>query len=421
MPKRLVVCADGTWNEPTPKDDGTPTNVFKIACAITPCAADGVRQVVYYHPGVGTGWDMLDKVLGGATGVGISKNILDAYVFLMCNYEPGDFLWFFGFSRGAYTVRSLGGLIRNSGIPRPDRFDKLWDAYDLYRRRDDRSHPRSDEAANFREEYTYRESRPPADPRGRDTSITFVGVWDTVGALGVPGGLSRYLRKRALSFHDCQLSRYIDHAYQALAIDEHRPAFSPTLWTKRDPGDLPGQTMEQVWFAGVHSNIGGGYPDTGLSDEAFEWLTSKATAYGLEIERSRLPLKPRYDGRLMSSQKVLYRVMGVWSKIVNPIRRWYANRWKSVLAATDMAIASGTTWHGDYVRPIPSHTPLHASVTDRMTDVSCWYAPTNKGLLQRPVLSLVRPGSPDTPKPEPATRSGPVNAGSDAPDEARPT
>ena len=169
MPKRLIVCCDGTWNKP---DQPSPTNVTKLALYVASQDPAGIEQRVFYDKGVGTG--RFDHLLGGAFGVGLSKNVQDGYRFLVANYEPGDELFFFGFSRGAYTARSIVGFIRNSGLLKREYADKLAPAYDLYRRRDDASHPDAAEAELFRKSFAYK-------PR-----VKFIGVWDTVGAFGIP-------------------------------------------------------------------------------------------------------------------------------------------------------------------------------------------------------------------------------------------
>ena len=135
MTKRLVVCADGTWNDPDQTQAGrlAVTHVVKLASAVRPEAPDGRAQLVAYHKGVGERGGLWDKITGGAFGVGISDNIQELYRFLVMNFAPGDELWFFGFSRGAYTVRSLAGLVRNCGILKRDHFQRCGEAYDLYR------------------------------------------------------------------------------------------------------------------------------------------------------------------------------------------------------------------------------------------------------------------------------------------------
>lgn len=303
MPKRLVVCCDGTWNKPDQHENGKPsaTNVTKVAVSVAPLDAGGEKQVLFYDRGVGTNW--YSRYVGGAFGVGLSKNIRDAYQFLVANYEPDDKLYFFGFSRGAYTARSLAGFVRNSGLLRREYAHRLDAAYELYRRRGDDSHPNAVEATLFRKSFCH-------EPR-----IHFLGVWDTVGALGLPApGPLSWINKE-WKFHDVKLSRSVDNAFHALAVDEKRKAFKPTLWEQQK--DAGPQVLEQVWFAGVHSNVGGGYGSTGLSDLALLWMIRKAEGCGLVFDLTalgRLPqpivLKPDASEMPRKSQTVFYKVLG---------------------------------------------------------------------------------------------------------------
>jgi uncharacterized protein (DUF2235 family) len=301
--KRLVVCCDGTWDTPDHTENGRacPSNVTKLALAVAPQDAHGVAQRVFYGKGVGTGRH--DRWLGGAFGWGLSRHILDAYRFLIEEYEPDDQLFLFGFSRGAYTVRSLAGLIRNSGLLRVAWSVKLSAAYNLYRRRDDASHPTGIEAQLFRRSYAY------------EPHVYFIGVWDTVGSLGIPV-LFPWLAfiNRRWQFHDVKLSSYVDHAFHALAIDEQRQAFVPTLWEQQD--HAVEQQMEQVWFAGVHSNVGGGYADAGLSDLALLWIAQKAAACGLVFDREYLGdnLHPNALGVLRDSHTGIFGLLAAMER-----------------------------------------------------------------------------------------------------------
>lgn len=300
MPKRLVVCADGTWNEPQQTDRGlpAPTNVVKLASAVAPEDRFRVPQVVAYHKGVGERGGLLDKLTGGAFGVGISENILELYTFLVTNFAPGDELWFFGFSRGAYTVRSLAGLVRNCGILRREHMGRCAEAYALYRDRAREAHPKGRQAVSFRDAYAWEGS----------VEVRFIGVWDTVGALGIPVYPLRFWTKRQYEFHDVELSSHVGTACQALALDERRRPFQPSLW--RCQPDSPGtQVLEQAWFPGVHGDVGGGYAEAGLSDGALAWMCDRASRAGLALEPARLPspdpLSPEHD-----SMTWFYRVMG---------------------------------------------------------------------------------------------------------------
>ena len=212
----------------------------------------------------------------------------------MHNYEEGDDLFLFGFSRGAYTARSLVGLIRNCGLLRKSKAGRFMSAMDLYRKPDDP--PDSPEARRFRE------------ANSREVPIAFLGVWDTVGALGIPlRGLHR-LTRRKHQFHDIELSSIVKHAYQALAIDERRWPFRASVW-KALPKE--GQTVEQVWFPGVHGDVGGGYAANGLSDAAFAWLMAKATDHGLALDAEYVAeqIKPDPLSTLHDSRTGFYKLL----------------------------------------------------------------------------------------------------------------
>jgi len=256
MAKSLIVCCDGTWNSADQK--GSPTNVTKMARAIPPRSADGNPQIVYYDEGVGVG-NVVERVVGGALGSGLGENVQQAYRFFCLNYEPGDQLLLFGFSRGAYTVRSLAGLVSLVGLLRKGDLDQLPRIWDFYRT------PVEKRSVDF------------VDQRwidGRTPDITLVGVWDTVGSLGIPGNFLGSLGRKRHAFHDVKLGSRIRHAYQALAIDERRKNFAPAIWDTT-ASNIAVQKVDQQWFAGAHSNIGGGYPDSILSDLAFLWMCEK--------------------------------------------------------------------------------------------------------------------------------------------------
>jgi hypothetical protein len=288
MPKRLVLCCDGTWNTAGRERDGRlcPTNVAKVALGVDLQGEDGVEQRVYYQPGVGTRPG--ERIRGGAFGMGLSRGVKDAYRFILEHYEPGDELFLFGFSRGAYTARSTVGLIRNCGVLRREHAGRLEEAYALYRSR--HAAPRDLEAQLFRRSYSH-------EPR-----VRFLGVWDTVGSLGIPSvglGLSS-LANRRWEFHDTRLSNTVDAAYQALAIDEGRRPYAPTLWDRRSVAGRP--EVEQVWFSGDHCDVGGGHARSELADIALLWMVDRARSCGLAFrdDAYRRPAEggpPRFDGR----------------------------------------------------------------------------------------------------------------------------
>lgn len=300
MPKRLIICSDGTWNKP---EGGPVTNVVKLARSIRPVDPEGTMQVVFYDWGVGTGGGG-DKILGGAFGKGIDRNIQDAYRFLVHNYAAGDDFFFFGFSRGAYTVRSLVGLIRNCGLLKKIHSHRIPDAYALYRSPD---RPDSPKARRFRERCS------------RQVKVSFLGVWDTVGALGIPLRLFGRRNQEKYGFHDTKISSIVLNAYHALAIDEKRKPFRPTIWkTKKGR-----KNSAQVWFAGVHSDVGGGYADAGLSDKALLWMAEKAERCGLALNRAYLGRILAEDSpeTLHNSMTAAYKRLGTYIRPIGVSNR----------------------------------------------------------------------------------------------------
>ncbi|MEU8894220.1 DUF2235 domain-containing protein [Nocardia sp. NPDC048505] len=287
--KRLVVCCDGTWKA---ENSETVSNIVKIAQTIRPQAPgpDGelIRQHVIYVSGPGARGFTADRLIGGAFGLGLEANLSAAYWQLAINWEPGDEIFVFGFSRGAYTARSLIGLIDRIGIMTPEAMIGGFypQAFKMYRRRAKsrllwwRRPPAETAWQNFRAEHSH--------PR---FDIDFIGVFDTVGALGVPG-LTAWRHR----FHNTDLSERVLCARQALAIDERRRNFEPCLWQVpvelgrkyRRIKDRRGDRVKQVWFEGVHSDVGGGYAECGLSDITLRWMVGEAEVEGLAFDRERL-------------------------------------------------------------------------------------------------------------------------------------
>jgi uncharacterized protein (DUF2235 family) len=276
--KRLMVCCDGTWNKP---DNQTITNVEKMARTVQsdPGEAGGTHQLVYYVSGVGAGSYAADRILGGAFGFGLFHNVIACYRFLAQNYEPGDEIFIIGFSRGAYTARSVAGMVGRVGLLTKLALveERLPAAVLLYQRRDLPGGPFGESVDEFKHDHCH-----PA-------KVTFLGVFDTVGALGVPGFM-----RHAPRFHDIQLSDQVVRARHALAVDEPRLKFVPTLWeAPEEPSGAPTQDerVRQVWFEGAHSDIGGGYRETGLSDISLLWMAREAHDAGLVFD---VPLLTHY-------------------------------------------------------------------------------------------------------------------------------
>ena len=290
MAKNIVICSDGTGNSAI-KDRGT--NVFKIFESID---LNGHRfdpkldpQVPIYDDGVGTEDFRPVKIFAGITGWGLSRNVKQLYKELCRIYDPGDKIFLFGFSRGAFTVRTLAGFIVKCGIidaqkqPTAKAFDDCVNrAYKAYRScyrtalmRLLRGEATETATEEFKVKFCY----------AQRTRIHFIGVWDTVDAVGLPFHVSDLINAviYRFKFPNQRLSEQVDHAYHALAVDDDRHSFHPLLWDQRgsNPGTL--QDIEQVWFAGAHANVGGGYPKQGLSLTAMHWLMTKAQNAGLRF------------------------------------------------------------------------------------------------------------------------------------------
>ncbi len=274
--RNLVVCCDGTWNTPDQEHDGvpTPTNVVRIFNAVADRDRNMNEQLRYYHPGVGTDGHWWEKAAGGMVGVGLSRNIMSAYRWLGVNYRSGDRMFLFGFSRGAYTVRSLAGMILYcglldlTGLDDATAFKRVEKAYKTGYRK----HRDPDQWAG---DWPFHERDP-----GDGVEIHFLGVWDTVGALGIPNNmaiLNLLDDTKKYAFHDTRLNPDVKHARHAVALDEWRASFAPTLWSNA----AEHADMKQVWFPGVHCDVGGGYLEKGLSDGALQWMMEEAADNGL--------------------------------------------------------------------------------------------------------------------------------------------
>jgi uncharacterized protein (DUF2235 family) len=265
--RRLIVCCDGTWNT---AEDETVTNVRRFANALADRDEGGHPQLTYYQPGVGTSGPLLARLLGGGAGVGLSRNVLDGYHWLATRYEPGDRIALFGFSRGAYTARSLAGMVSACGLIDTDGLDDTV-VWQRIQRIYDRRYRRRDPTDRWRDGLEFQ-----FDPDlAADIPLDLVGVWDTVGALGIPDYLGGWDPVHRYDFHDVTLNPRIRYGRHALAMDETRGPFAPTLWARPY---AQGQDVAQVWFPGSHQDVGGGHDRMGLSDGALLWMVDEARA-----------------------------------------------------------------------------------------------------------------------------------------------
>jgi uncharacterized protein (DUF2235 family) len=290
--QRLILFFDGTWN--TPENN---TNVWRLNLMLADTSPDGVLQRKFYDPGVGTHW--YDRLSGGAFGAGLSDNIRSGYCWLMENYDPGDEIYLFGFSRGAFTARSIAGVIARCGLLKSDAPMSYVQLYERYQKGDTVRpiyrlkylQSRGETSFDFEErlllDYSYYQRN----------FIKMVGVWDTVGSIGLPFGDIPGISRRTLRFHNTNLSKIVQHSYQALALDEQRQPYWAVLWTNFTPAKPPdpdegpqvdNRFVEQRWFAGSHCNVGGGYRNDLLPQRPLAWLQEKARACGLAFRSSAL-------------------------------------------------------------------------------------------------------------------------------------
>ncbi len=257
--KNIIICCDGTGNEYGKNN----TNVVETYAL----ALKNNTQTVYYDPGVGTGGWEYDDSTGGlaaksdsATGHGLQKNVLDAYQFLMECYETGDKVYLFGFSRGAFTARSLAGMLHKCGLLRSDNDNMVEYASKMYNSKNN-----AKTAEGFKATFS------------RPCPVHFIGVWDTVKSLVLNANKK---------FHDATLNAEVSFGYHAMSIDEKRKDFPECLWDESALAD--GQTIEQVWFAGVHADVGGWYKERGLANISLQWMLKKALACGMQIDSNKL-------------------------------------------------------------------------------------------------------------------------------------
>jgi uncharacterized protein (DUF2235 family) len=305
------------------------TNVWRLKSLCAASITDGLEQRIYYSPGVGTKFGQI--VRGGIFGCGLNDEIIDAYQWLIEHYEPGDELFIFGFSRGAYTARSLSGLISKCGLLVAGAPLSVKQLYDRYRQ--------ASKPDTIRELIAARDAGQTQDltleeqwilKYSQAIDVEFLGVWDTVGALGLPFGHLPWFGRSNMNFLNTGLRLSNKFAFHALAIDEHRTAFAPTLWTVDAPQEDPppkARTLAQVeqrWFVGAHANVGGGYQSDLLPQLPLKWMMDKAALRGLAFRHDveldphpeSSPVCDSYDEfmhgayKLVTRDKPFYRPIG---------------------------------------------------------------------------------------------------------------
>ncbi|MDX8353981.1 DUF2235 domain-containing protein [Cognatiyoonia sp. IB215182] len=372
--RNLVFFADGTWN-----DNDNPSRITNVNLLWKMCRDADVpesAQVVKYQTGVGTEGGFISRLTGGAFAKGLDDNIIDAYIWLASNYKPSDRIILIGFSRGAYTVRSLVGMINSSGF------------LDLS------SDDLSKSAKRKLSEIAFSKYR----DRGRDQSelagaathetpdIHFLGCWDTVGALGIPDEVNiirKWLKPERYRFNNTKLSDNVVMARHAVSIDEQRRAYAPTLWDEAE--DENNRDMKQVWFSGVHANVGGGYAIRDLSDITLTWMIDEAKSAGLLVHPSyKDSLNPKpmgqledshtgFFGKLKSRPRSVPNFHDAGEKIAKEAHvRHQANQgyWATTTLAPDESILLEVSSKEQWVR---TNLYLEGGATYRFTAHGKWY------------------------------------------------
>lgn len=373
MARRLVVCCDGTWNVPR-----NNTNVFRTydflrqqlgappeqhrGDGVRTCsglAKDGGEVVLFYDRGVGTNW--FERVRGGGLGVGLSENVRDAYYFLAHHFRPGSEIYVFGFSRGAYTARSLCGFIEAAGLLREPSESDVWRAYLDYYATEDRIVARpegwslADVGKWLRKQVGDWVGADLRDfPRHEDVKLRFIGAYDTVGALGIPLSHAVKVNEAIVGFHHTGISALIEHAVHALAVDEKRGPYTPTLWTLPPGQSLEAeQTVLQVWFPGVHSDIGGGYLEKGIGDITFDFMMGQAAGHGMVIDPEQpyptmdlKPLPPQHES-----------MTDAWRRLSEDLK---------LVASTERSIGLSAQDANGQTVPVAGDVRLHPALVGRL-------------------------------------------------------
>lgn len=350
MPRNIVICCDGTNNEIA----GNQTNVLRLYRMMIRNA----EQVTFYDAGVGTNADptsqwpwrrAIRKHLDGGIGISIRENVLDAYRFLINQYKEGDKIFLFGFSRGAYTVRAVAAMIMRCGLLWPENSHLAEYAWSVFTDEDRSGDARRQFAGPARIKKVF----------GREINVHFVGVWDTVSSFGWIWDL--------LTIPNTRENEIISHIRHAVSIDERRSCFQPNLVQPSTEQDC-----REVWFAGVHADVGGGYSDSeaGLSRIALRWMISEAKLQGLLVDevREKEQLKKLGDKNQKDEFVMAHDESAKW--------RW---RFISLFPRRGYSISKGhrawSLWNWARCRNIPDHALVHQSVKARTTNESLKYQP----------------------------------------------
>ncbi|MBY0553170.1 DUF2235 domain-containing protein [bacterium] len=370
-PKNIVVCCDGTGNQYGENN----TNVVKLFERLV----SNESQKIFYDPGVGTSsnallipFQLLSNVFTQALGLDLQRNVEDAYYYLMNVYQPGDRIFLFGFSRGAHTVRRLASLIEMCGLLHRGSENMIPYVSRMYLANKSKNIESDPILQGFKKTYT------------RECPIHFVGVWDTVSAV------SSLLPRPKI---DGVLRPGLKHAFHAISIDERRLRFPPNLWNEQNLGK--DQVVEQVWFAGVHSDVGGFYKEAGLSDISLKWMIDNAIKAGLHLKSDyKTNLNPNPHDKLHESWSGLWWFIPSYLYLVLALATFAIIQWLSVYEPLTYAWElAKESWAWSWLctvagfallvlitqkkRKIPANAKIHKSVKERMDNSSNKYRPSN--------------------------------------------
>jgi uncharacterized protein (DUF2235 family) len=365
-PRRFIILLDGTWNEGT--GEKVPTNIAHLRDLVLPKAGpekQPVTQQIYYDAGVGTDGSWFKRAWDGATGGGLEETVRAAYRFLSLNFVPGLEIYVFGFSRGAFSARSLVGYVHAAGLLKPEHCNAETEgrAWNFYR--------------------TPKRKRFPAEKLGLDklcqpedqVRIACLGVFDTVGSRGIPLSAMRFFNARKYGFHDTNLSSIADYAFHALALDEHRWPFGATLWSKSF--HVNNKSVEQVWFPGVHTDVGGGGQENRrLSNIPLTWIIKRIQDCGLGLAFDEERLKKVQEER-----------DATFASYGNPGRFWrLSRRWPRLRVISQTRPAGSRRRFSSLPRYAePMREALHWSVFERLKEYD-GYEPDN---LDRQVFETI--------------------------------
>lgn len=378
-PRNLVICCDGTSNEPAPADKAAGgTNVVRLFR----CLKKTDAQIVYYDPGIGTS-GILDlwrrrsnrwrATAEQATGYGLDDHVVRAYRFICENWRAGDRLWLFGFSRGAYTARVVAGLIHQIGLLRPEQANLAEFALKAYKQSSDSD----DLSIGWRFAHAV---------GSREVRIHFLGLWDTVGSMIAP--LKDRIGFGLTHLPYTRRNPSVARVRHAMAIDERRRMFRLSQWVptdyvanRFDPSQILPQDVLQVWFAGAHGDVGGGHPEaeSGLSKLSLAWMAGEAAASGLAIDKQLLTNmvdgQKRKDGTLVFCRKdpdgqIHPQPSGGWKLLEYVPKR---TKWREWTARRNIF---GLYFPRGEPRPMAPGEWIHESVATRMAN---GYAPINLG------------------------------------------